>query len=68
LGAKEPCRLLELFMNRQVELVGKSSEFGENKKKMVFANLESHRRSSGEEYIHLLESLGNLPNLLGCDY
>jgi len=55
-------------MNRQVELVGKSSEFGENKKKMVFANLESHRRSSGEEYIHLLESLGNLPNLLGCDY
>lgn len=67
LGAEKPCRLLELFLNRRVMLVGKSREFGENNKKKVLVNLQSNRRSSGEEYIHLLESFRNLSNLLSRD-
>lgn len=64
LGAEEPWRLLEMFLNRQLMLVRMNSEFGENGNKMVLADLDSHSRTSGEEYVHLLESLWNLPNVL----
>lgn len=44
-------------------LEGKRSVFLETKqKKKKLANLESCKRSSGQEYIHLMVSLGNLPN------
>lgn len=33
LHVKELCRLLEVFLNRQVALVGKSSKFGQTNKK-----------------------------------
>lgn len=65
-GAEKPCRLLEVLLNKQGMLEGKRSVFLETKqKKKKLANLESCKRSSGQEYIHLMGSLGNLPKVLG---